>query len=343
MLVHRLLLIPVVAIALLAPTGADAQQTTVTIGKVIGGDGFHLPSYVALDKGFFQAEGVDASLVELDPKTQVTAVLSGNLDCAPIPSGGAQAALSGAKITYIVGQSLKSQWTIVTRKEIDSPANLKGQTFGYGQPGSSDHDELEAVLHRFFHMDAGRDYKVIAFQGQPERIAALFNDSIQAAGLTVPHAAVAAQAGLKVLLRTGDYIPRAGGTIWCSADFVQKNPETVKKIIRAVANAVMYFRANRAGSIAVLRHHIGSVTSDEQAGLIWDEVHNTFGAELPADLFREIFESRRLTMIAARQWPADKPLPDPERFLARNLLDPTLKEMAYVPTALEAPAKASQP
>jgi len=64
---------------------------------------------------------------------------------------------------------------------------------------------------------------------------------------------------------------------------------------------------------------------------------NTFGAELPANLFREIFESRRLTMIAARQWPQDKPLPDPEQFLARNLLDPTLKDMGYVPTNIEAP------
>lgn len=340
MRMQRLLLIPVVAITLVAPMSADAQQPKVTIGKVIGGDGFHLPSYVALDRGFFKAEGVDATLAELDPKTQVTAVLSGNLDCAPIPSGGAQAALSGAKITYIVGQSLKSQWTIVTRKDINSPLDLKGKTFGYGQPGSSDHDELEAVLHRFFQMDAGKDYKVIAFQGQPERIAALFNDSIQAAGLTVPHAAVAAQTGLKVLLRTGDYIPRAGGAIWCSAEFVQKNSETVKKVMRAIAKAVMYFRTDRQGSIAVLRHHIGSVKSDEEAGLIWDQVHNTFGAELPPELFREIFESRRLTMIAARQWPADKPLPDPEQFLARSLLDPTLKDMGYVPTRMEAPANA---
>jgi NitT/TauT family transport system substrate-binding protein len=333
----RLLLIAAVATALTVPMNAEAQQIKVTIGKVIGGDGFHLPSYVALDNGFFKAEGLDVNLVELDPKTQVTAVLSGNLDCAPIPSGGAQAALSGAKITYIVGQSLKSQWTIVTRKEVNGVEDLKGQTFGYGQPGSSDHDELEAVLHRFFHMDAGKDYKVIAFQGQPERIAALVNDNIQAAGLTVPHAAIAAQVGLKVLLRTGDYIPRAGGTIWCSADFVQKNPETVKKIIRAIAKAVTYFRDNKQGSIAALQHHIGSINSDVEAGLIWDEVHNTFGAELPPNLFREIFESRRLTMIAARQWPQDKPLPDPEQFLARHLLDPTLKEMGYVPTSIEAP------
>jgi ABC-type nitrate/sulfonate/bicarbonate transport system substrate-binding protein len=335
----RRLLAVIVSAAFAVPFVATANAQQVTIGKVIGGDGFHLPSYVAMDRGFFKAEGLEASLIELDPKIQVTAVLSGNLDCAPIPSGGAQAALSGAKITYIVGQSLKSQWTITARSDINKVEDLKGRTIGYGHPGSSDYDEIQAVLHRFFQMEAGKDYKVIAFQGQPERIAALVNDNIQAAGLTVPHAAVAAQAGLKVLLRTGDYIPRAGGTIWCSAELVQKNPETVKKVIRAIAEAVTYFRDNKQGSIAVLRHHIGSIQSDAEAGLIWDQVHNTFGAEVPKDLFREIFESRGLTMIAARQWPEDKPLPDPEGFLARNLLDPTLKEMGYVPTNIEAPAK----
>ena len=92
---------------------ADAQ-TKLTMGKVIGGDGFHVPTYVALDEGFFKQEGLDVTLVELQASSQVAAVLSGNLDCAPIPSGGAQAALSGAKIMYIVGESLKSQWTLTT-------------------------------------------------------------------------------------------------------------------------------------------------------------------------------------------------------------------------------------
>jgi NitT/TauT family transport system substrate-binding protein len=339
----RFLLTTVVAIVSAAPfaTSAVADQNKVTIGKVIGGDGFHVPTYVALDQGFFKAEGLDASLLELDPRSQVTGVLSGNLDCAPIPSGGAQAALSGAKIMYIVGESLKSQWTITTRQEINKPEDLKGKTLGYGRAGGADYDEAQAVLHRFFHMDVGKDYKVISFQGEPERIAAMVNNDIQGASMSIPHAAVAEQAGLKVLLRTGDYIPRAGGTIWCSADFVQKNPETVKKIIRAIAKAVMYFRDNKEGSVAVLRHHVGSIQNDEQAGLIWDQLHNTYGAEVPPDLFREIFESRRQTMIAARQWPEDKPLPDPEGFLARNLLDPTLKDMGYVPTNVEAPSKSN--
>jgi len=343
MRMFRLFLVPagVLALALPLATSADAQQTKITMGKVIGGDGFHVPTYIALDQGFFKAEGLDASLVELDARSQVTGVLSGNLDCVPIPSGGAQAALSGAKITYIVGESLKSQWTITTRQELTKPEDLRGKTLGYGRAGGADYDEAQAVLHRFFHMDVGKDYKVISFQGEPERIAAMVNNDIQGASLSIPHAAVAEQAGLKVLLRTGDYIPRAGGTIWCSADFVQKNPETVKKIIRAIAKAVMYFRDNKQGSIAVLRHHIGSIKDDAQAGLIWDQLHNTYGAEVPKDLFAEIFESRRLTMIAARQWPQDKPLPDPEQYLARNLLDSTLKEMGYVPTKIEAPSKSN--
>ena len=180
------------ALALASAGSADAQ-TKVTIGKVIGGDGFHVPTYVALDEGFFKAEGLDVSLVELQPSSQVTAVLSGNLDCAPIPSGGAQAALSGAKINYIVGESLKSQWTITTRQDIAKPEDLKGKTLGFGRPGGADYDEAQAVLHRFFHMDAGKDYKVISFQGEAERIAAMVNNDIQGAALSIPLAVVAEQ------------------------------------------------------------------------------------------------------------------------------------------------------
>lgn len=328
------------ASALCASTGAQAQ-TKLTMGKVIGGDGFHIPTYVALDEGFYKQEGLDASLMELQAPAQVTAVLSGNLDCAPIPSGGAQAALSGAKIEYVVGESLKSQWTLTTTQDINKPEELKGKTIGLGRPGGADYDEVQAVLHRFYHMDAGKDYKVISFQGEPERIAALSNKDIQGAGLSIPHAVVAQEAGLKILLRTGDYIPRAGGTIWCSKNLVEQHPDTMKKLIRAIAKAVMYYRSNKEGSIKVMKHHILSIKTDKDAGLIWDQLHDAYGAEVPKDLFHEILESRRQTMIAARQWPADKPLPDPESFLARNLLETTLKEMNYVPAKIPAPVKSN--
>jgi hypothetical protein len=88
--------------------------------------------------------------------------------------------------------------------------------------------------------------------------------------------------------------------------------------------------------VKTLKEHLG-IKSDEEAGVIWDQLKDAFGAEIPKDQFHAIFESRRQTMIAARQWTEDKPLPDPEQFLARNLLESTLKEMKYVPTKI-APA-----
>lgn len=331
----RTLLTSLFAVAMVAGTGAAQAQTKITVGKIIGGSGFHIPSYVAMDQGFFKAEGLDASFVTLQGRPLVTAGLTGSIDFIPIPSGGAQAALSGAEIRYVVGESLKSHWVIVARPDVGKPEDLNGKTVGYGRPGSADYDEGAAVMLRAFKMDVGKDYKVIAFPGENERIAALINGDIQAGLISVPHVPQAVGAGLKVLLRTADYIQRAGGTFWTTKDYVEKNPDTVKKFIRAIAKAVMYYRDNKAGSLASLKEHLG-VDNDKNAGIVWEETHNTFGAELPKEMFVDILESRRRTMIDAKQWAADKPLPDPEQFVTRALLEQTLKEMNYVPTKLDA-------
>jgi NitT/TauT family transport system substrate-binding protein len=318
----------------LALGAAHAQK--IAVGKSIGGSGFHIPSYIAMDRGFFKAEGLDARLVPLAGKALVTAGLAGSIDFVPIPSGGAQAALSGAEIRYVVGESLKSQWVIMGAADITKPEDLKGKTVGYGRVGSADYDEGAAVLHQFFKMDVGKDYKVIMFQGEPERLAALINGDIKAALLSVPTVPRAMAAGMKVLVRTGDYMPRAGGTIWTTKAYVDQNPETVRKFIRAIGKAVMFFRDNKDGSIPTLKEHLG-VSNDQEGAIGWEQLHNTMGAEVPADLFRDILEQRRLAMIDAKQWPKDKPLPDPEQYLTRALLESTLKDMNYVPTKLDAP------
>jgi NitT/TauT family transport system substrate-binding protein len=318
--------------------GAAMAQTKITVGKTNGGSGFHVPSYIAMDKGFFKDEGLDASFVTLQGRALVTAGLSGSVNFIPIPSGGSQAALSGAEIRYVVGQSLKSQWLIAARPDITKAEDLKGKTVGYGRAGSADYDEGAAVLLRAFKMEVGKDYKVISFQGEPERIAALVNGDIQAALISVPHAPRALGAGMKILLRTGDYIQRAGGTMWTMKSYVDAHPDTVKKFIRAMARGVMYYRDNKAGSLASLKEHLG-VQSDKDAEIVWEQTHNTFGAEVPKEMFRDIFESRRETMIAAKQWAPDKPLPDPEQFLTRSLLESTLKEMKYIPTKLDVPTR----
>lgn len=325
------------AVALPLTLAIAQAQTKIAIGKITGGIGLHIPSYVAMDKGFFKDEGLDARFVELGGTAMIRAGLTNNLQFIPIPSGGAQAVLkAGAKIRYVVNQSLTSQYVIVARPEFSKPEDLKGKVIGFARPGAADYDEGVTVLARFFKMQVGKDYKVISLPGDPERIGALLNKDIDAAFVSAPQAMRAVQAGMKIVLRAGDHLQRVGGSFWAPDEYFEKNQEAVKKFIRAIARGVMYFRDNKAGSLATIKEHLG-IATDEQAGLIWEELRNTFAAEMPQNLFREVFESRRLDLIAAKEWPADKPLPDPEQFLARALLDSTLKEMGYVPTKLDVP------
>jgi NitT/TauT family transport system substrate-binding protein len=320
----------IVAAAAIAASNPAAAQTKITVGMVVGGTGLHIPTYVAMDKGFYKEEGLDASWIVLSGKALVTAGLAGEVDFVPIPSGGALAALHGAPLRYVVGQSLGTQWQIVTPKNIEKPQDLEGKTLGYGRAGAADYDEGASVMSRIFHMDPGKDYKVISFQAEPERVAALINGDIEGALLTAPSAVKAEKAGFKVLLTTSDYIPRLGGPIWTLAPFVEKHPDAVKGFERAIAKAIMYLRNDKAGSVPIMKKYLG-IDDDQEVGLLWDDLHDTFDATLPKDLFREIFESHRVDMIAAGEWPKDKPLPDPEQFVTRGLLDQALADVHYVP------------
>jgi NitT/TauT family transport system substrate-binding protein len=325
-----LALVLAAAIAALLQWHPAAAQDKIKVGMVVGGTGLHVPTYVAMDKGFFKDEGLDASWVTLGGKALVTAGLAGEVDFVPIPAGGAVAALHGAPLRYVVGQSLGSQWVIVTPKSITKPEDLRGKTLAYGRAGGADYDEGAQVFSEKFHMEPGKDYKVISFQAEPERIAALINGDVQGALVTAPSAMKAVKAGFKVLLTTSDYIPRLGGPIWAMEPYVEKHRDDVKKFIEAIAKAVMYIRDNKAGTVPVMQKYMG-IDDPKEAGLLWDQLHDTFDARLPPDLFREIFESRRQAMIDAGQWPKDKPLPDPEGFVERKLLDEALAEAHYVP------------
>jgi ABC-type nitrate/sulfonate/bicarbonate transport system substrate-binding protein len=261
--------------------------------------------------------------------------MTGDIDFVPIPGGGSQASLKGAPLRYVVGQSLISQWAIVTLDSIKTVEGLKGKIMGYGRAGSADYDEGEITLAQFFNMEVGRDYKVISFQGEAERVAALINGNIQAALVSFPSAAKLQVAGFRILLKTGQYLPRVGGSFWVTKKYLANNKPTVVKFIRAIAGAIQYVDQNKAGTVGIIQKEFG-IKSAKEAGVIWGEIHDQYGPDIPAVLFRKLFEGRRNRMIARKLWPKDKPMPDIEQFVARDLLKGTLRGMGYY---LQAPPK----
>ncbi len=313
----------------LTVTSFDAfAQTKIRVGRTTGASGFHIPSYVAMDKGFFKREGLDASYVAMTGKALVGAGMSGAIDFVPIPGGGSQAILKGAPLRYVVGQSLISQWAIVTKQNIKTVKDLKGKTIGYGRPGGADYDEGEITLGEFFNMNVGRDYKVISFQGEPERVAALINGSIDGGLLSFPHAAKAQVAGFKILLKTGDYLPRVGGTFWVTKKYLKNNRPIVKRFIKAIAKAEEYLKTNKGGSVSVIQKYFG-INKASEAGYIWDTVHDQYGPDIPAPLLKKLFDGRVKRMQSKKLWPKGKAAPNPEQYVERGLLNETLRELGY--------------
>jgi NitT/TauT family transport system substrate-binding protein len=328
-----LLSIVAVGLAVLGLCAPAFAQTKVTVGAVVGYTSLHLPTYVAMERGFFQKEGLEAKMVVLAPNALKVAGLAGQVDFIPIPTPAALAALHGAAVSFLVGESLSSQWNIVSDKSIAKPEDLKGKTVAYGELGGAAYDEGARVMSEAFHMEPGRDYKVISFQGQPAEMAALIKGDVQAALLTTAEAVKAQKAGFKVLVDTSTYLPRLGGEIWTMKPFVDAHPDTVKAFDRAMAEAIMFIRDNKEGTLPILKKYLG-IDDPEEQGLLWDSIHNGYEATMPAKLFRDIFEARRREMIELGQWDKNKPLPDPEQWVARKLLDDALNEAHYVPTKL---------
>jgi len=53
---------------------ALAQAPKIKVGRTTGASGFHLPTYVAMDRGLFKAEGLDAEFVNMTAGEIVRAV-----------------------------------------------------------------------------------------------------------------------------------------------------------------------------------------------------------------------------------------------------------------------------
>ena len=307
--------------------GSTMFAQSVKVGRTVGGSGFHIPSYVAIDRGFLKAEGLDAHFIAATAGVLVRATIAKEIEFTPIPGGGSEAMLKGAPLVFFVGESLISQWTLTTTPDMKRVEDLKGKTLGLGRPGSADYSEIVITLGKYFNMHPGKDYKVIAFTGEPDRIAALIQGSIQGGVLSFPHAARAEKEGMKVLMRTGDYMPRLGGTFLTHKDFIKEKREVVKKFTRGMIRATDYIRADKKGTMEVIQKYFEIKDAKVVEG-IYNQVFDKYSPEMPPDLIKDLFESRTTPELG---WPQGKALPDLNQFVDRSILNEVLKEMGRKP------------
>lgn len=209
------------------------EKATVHIGYASQSGAF-AQLWIAAQKGYFQAEGLNAEILFTRTVTGVQAMISGELDF--VATGCPElfrAKRSGFDLRVIADFAPVNVYLIASRKEITDPKQLKGKKVGVNQFLDTSH-----VSARFALRHAGVDPDSVTFiqvGSTPERFAALRAGTIDGAVQAALFKPVLAKQGLNSLISLYDMkIPYCSGGFAASVETLRKYPRLVEATMRAV-------------------------------------------------------------------------------------------------------------
>ncbi len=130
-------------------------------------------------------------------------------------------------------------------------ADLKGQPIGSLNPGGLVDTMVRRILIKN-GLQPERDVNLLAMGGTPERFAALRAGAIAATMLSSPFNFLADKEGFSKLATTRDYVDVPGTAVVVSAEKIKKQPNTLKRFMRASLRAMKYIRDNRADTTQLI-------------------------------------------------------------------------------------------
>jgi ABC-type nitrate/sulfonate/bicarbonate transport system substrate-binding protein len=249
------------AVALTALPALVAGQNAVaqTLKKISVGDvapiAVDWPHFVATAKGLYAREGIDPQVTYVgNVANTVQQMVGGSFDIAVSTfDTGLRAIGRGADAVLIAGVVTKYPYSIMTAKNVDKLADLKGKRIVL----PFQKDLLTIVWNRWVreHGMQPSDIDQVYDGATPNRYAALVGGTVQAALLGQPFDFRAADQGYKKLVDMGAYGKEYGFiTLMAKPKWLKENPDTARAYLRALSAAVdwIYDPANRAEAIAIL-------------------------------------------------------------------------------------------
>jgi NitT/TauT family transport system substrate-binding protein len=198
------------------------------------------PLWVAKDKKFFDNHRLDVQLILVSGGSLVAQMLaSGEIQMtANAPASLVNLIAGGEKLSFFLGLSNTSPFTVVTQPNLRKGEDLKGKRLGTARFGGSSHiSALIALEH--LGLDLKRDKIILIQTGvDPERMAALEAKAIDAAMLQRVATKVMTSKGFYPLLNMNQAkIPYQNTGFAMRKDFAAANPTAVDGVCRAVIEA----------------------------------------------------------------------------------------------------------
>jgi ABC-type nitrate/sulfonate/bicarbonate transport system substrate-binding protein len=216
---------------------------------------FEFPAVVAIRKGFYKEEGLEADKVQMQPAVAVKALISGDIDYLLAWGSSIRAAVTGVPIKAVIGMASRPLHVLIARPDIKSPRDLKGKIIGVDSVAGTV-DYLSRVAVRNFGFEPEKDVKIIVTGESPTRLAALHAGSIDATPIDVAFAMKAEDEGFRRLLYLGDIIELPLSGIAVMEKKLQTQREQVKKVVRATLRGTRFMKQNRAETIQMLSEYL---------------------------------------------------------------------------------------
>jgi ABC-type nitrate/sulfonate/bicarbonate transport system substrate-binding protein len=204
-----------------------------------------VPYLVAIEKKFFEKEGLTAQYVVMRSDVAVKGLLTGDVDYNQSVSSVLRAGVAGAPLVTVAGIYNRTFFELIARGDVRSLADLKGKTVGISRYGASTEYALRFGL-KANGIDPDKQIKMLAVGEDAARIAGLQNGTLAAIVSQVPANFFAHKVGGHTLLPLGDYLETLLAGVGVSQKKLEQNRDEVKRVVRALLHSLDFMYAQPA-------------------------------------------------------------------------------------------------
>jgi ABC-type nitrate/sulfonate/bicarbonate transport system substrate-binding protein len=250
--VKRRILFVLLALSLTAAVGstaAAAEPKAINVGWTGGSGWTSLPDHVAMERGFFEKEGLKPRYIQFQgTNLMLNALLSNELDYVTIIPFIAGAATRGLPVKVVAATTKSGGYAIISPPDIASVKELKGKRLAINTFGSSADFAIYQLLSRN-GLDPNKDVTLLSIAGSPDaRFAALLGGSVDATVVNSPFEYRAEQKGFKVLLsikETAEFVKIPINGLSTSQRKIDREAEQIVRMLRALRNANLFLQNQR--------------------------------------------------------------------------------------------------
>jgi len=242
------LLLSLAFVSLLRPAQALALEEV--IASYAGPTVTFLPAEIARQRGFMREQNLDIKFLLTRSEVDRAALASGNVDYTLRAGSSFVSAARGLPIKIVLLGTMRPFWGLVVRPEVKSVSELKGKSVGV--PGLLGSQQISAkFILKHYGLDPDRDvvYRVV---DTGTRIAAMLSGTIDSSMMDYGEAFRAKKAGLKFLVNAADLHGLIAGGLAVNLKKLKEQPDQVKRMLKAMTQALKYIQDNPEGTQQVL-------------------------------------------------------------------------------------------